>query len=129
MTEADGFPEGWTTWNDEPDGRVVYVYRPDVFDSQAFAPACLPTLTVSPSSPDRPAGERVPGGNWFVTLYLEPDVRLRDLDGRFDTRAAAVSGAREVASAFASGEIDFRDYYQVPREEYLDELESLTGRA
>jgi hypothetical protein len=128
MTETDGFPEGWAIWNDEPDGRAVYVFRPDVFDSQAFPPACLPTISVTPSSPDRPPGEQVPGGDWYVTLYLEPDVRLREYDGRFDSRAGAVAGAREVAGEFAAGEIDFREYYQVPREAYLDELESLTGR-
>ena len=127
MTGSAGFPEGWVVWNDEPDGRAVYVFRPEVFDSQAFPPACLPTLTVSPSSPDRPAGEGISQGTWYVTLFLEPDVRLRDLDGRFDSREEAVSGAHELASDFASGEIDFRSYYQVPREEYLDELESLTG--
>lgn len=127
MVGTDGFPEGWAIWSDEPDGRAVYVYRPDVFDSQAFPPACLPTISVAPSSPDRPPGERV-GDDWYVTLYLEPDVRLREYDGRFDSRTAAVTGAREVATAFAAGEIDFREYYQVPREAYLAELESLTGR-
>lgn len=127
MAGTDGFPDGWVVWNDEGDGRAIYVYRPEVFDSQAFPPACLPTLTVGPSSPDRPPGERVPGGDWFVTLYLEPDVRLREYGGRFESRAVAVAGAQEAARAFAAGEIDFRAAYQVPREAYLDELESLTG--
>lgn len=127
MTGTAGFPDGWVVWNDEPEGRAVYVFRPEIFDSQAFPPACLPTLTVSPSSPDRPAGEGIGEGSWYVTLYLEPDVRLRELDRRFDSREGAISGARELASDFVSGAIDFRSYYQVPREEYLDELESLTG--
>lgn len=120
-------PEGWVIWNDEPGGRRILVYRPDVFDTQAFPPACLPTLTITPTSPDRPPGER-PHGAWYVTLYLEPDVRLRGHDGRFDSREAAVSGALELASRFAAGDIDVRASYQVPREDYLETLVELMGR-
>lgn len=123
----DDLPDGWVVWNDEPGGRVILVYRPDVFDTQAYPPACLPTLTVTPTSPDRPAGER-PHGSWYVTLYLEPDVRLREHDGRFETREEALSGARELAATFGAGDIDVRAVYQVPREDYLAKLLELTGR-
>lgn len=124
---GEDLPEGWVVWNDEPGGRAIFVYRPDVFDTQAFPPACLPTLTITPTSPDRPAGER-PHGAWYVTCYLEPDVRLRGHDGRFDSREAAIAGARELAERFAIGEIDVRESYQVPRDDYLEKLAELTGR-
>lgn len=123
------YPDGWEVWNDEPEGRLVLVYHPEVFDGSAFPPACMPTITVSPSSPDRPPGERPVPGRWYVTLYLEPDVRVREEDGRFDSRERALDGARDIATRFATGQIEYREVYQIPREGYLDELDSLTGGA
>ena len=122
-------PEGWTRWSDEPD-RTVFVYRPDVFDSQAFPAACIPTLYLSdgPHQRRRPEQRRTgfPSREWYVTLYLEPDVALAE--ERYDERERAREGATALARRFAAGEVDYRSAYQIPREEYLDRLDELTGR-
>ncbi|WP_115863654.1 DUF5820 family protein [Halorussus litoreus] len=121
-------PDGWTVWNDEPGGRVIYAYRPDVFDTEQFPAACLPTLYVAAGPPNRPAAEVEYGTTdvWRVQFFLEPDVEL--IPARtYDSRAEALAGARELAAKFARGEHDHRGAYQVPREAYLDRLDELTG--
>lgn len=121
-------PAGWELWSDEPD-RQVFVYRPDVFDSQAFPSPCLPTLYLSngPHRYRRPEQRHERGGDaWYLTLYLEPDVVLTE--ERYDDRADVVSAASELARRFADGDLDYRGAYQVPRETYLDRLDELTGR-
>lgn len=123
------FPEGWTRWSDEPD-RTVIVYRPDVFDSQAFPAACIPTLYLSngPQRDRRPEQRRPDfrSSTWHATLYLEPDVVLAE--ERYDDREDALEGGAALARRFAAGELDYRAAYQVPREAYLDRLDELTGR-
>lgn len=130
MSDEDvDLPTGWVRWHGDPEGECVFVFRPDVFDSAAFPAPCLPTLYVSGRDPGRRrrrAGEPA-GDEWHVALFLEPEVRVRDCDRRRETRAAALEAAREVASAFAAGEVDYRAAYQVPREAYLDELDDRTG--
>lgn len=122
-------PGGWTVWNAEPGGRVIYAYRPDVFDSDRFPAACLPTLTVAPGAPNRPASEAELGPTdvWRVEFFLEPDVTVRPAR-TYDSREAAIDGALEIAEQFVAGELDYRDAYQVPREAYLERLDELTGR-
>jgi hypothetical protein len=121
-------PAGWSVWNAEPGGRVILAYRPDVFEGSSFPAACLPTLYVSPSDPDqRPGARGRSDSRWHVSLYLEPEVRVRDRDADVADRETAIETARTLAADFSAGEIDFRDVYQVPREAYLDELERLTG--
>jgi len=128
MELRNALPAGWEVWNEEPEGRVILAYRPDVFDSEAFDPACLPTLTVAPGrSPDRPPVRRGRGEGWHAALYMEARVRVRSCDASFVDREAAIAGAREIAGRFARGEIDYRGAYQVPREAYLDRLDDLTG--
>ncbi|MFC7046346.1 DUF5820 family protein [Halobacteriaceae archaeon GCM10025711] len=129
MPTLDDLPDDWVVWNDEPGGQSIVVYRPDVFDSTAFPASCLPTLTVSRTDPRRrgPPGSDT-GRGWYVALYLEPDVRVKDLDGEFPSRTAAVENAVSVADAFADGEVDYRAAYQLPEEEYLAKLDDLTGR-
>jgi len=130
MTESnawDDLPESWVVWSDEDGGRVVLAFRPDVFDGSAYPPECLPTLYVS----QRPPGQRrrragTPRSTWYVSFRLEPEVRVRGHEESFDSHAAAVEGAIDLATAFASGEIDHRGAYQVPREAYLDALDDLT---
>lgn len=125
-------PEDWVVWNDEPEGRAVLVYRPDVFDSQAHPPECLPTIHVGRRHPDQGPPRRLgrpPGDGWHVAVYLEPEVRVRDLDASVDSRAAAVDAAVAAARAFAAGEVDYRAAYQVPRESYFEALDDLTGRS
>jgi hypothetical protein len=133
MTEADADagidapPGGWRVWNAEPGGRVILAYRPDVFNGDAFPAACLPTIYVSNGSRRRrPGAGAVDTDEWHVTLLLEPEVAApADV---FDDRAAAIDAALDLAGRFDSGAIDYRDYYQVPRPAYLDELDRLTGR-
>lgn len=121
-------PDGWQVWSDEAD-RIVLVYRPDVFDTQAFPAACLPTIYVTHGrrrrrpGADRRARTTDP---WYVTLFLEPDVE-RDADA-FESREAALTGALALAERFADGEFAYRELYQVPRDDYLDRLDELTGR-
>ncbi|MFB6183529.1 MAG: DUF5820 family protein [Haloarculaceae archaeon] len=122
----EALPDGWTVWSDESE-KCVLAYRPDVFDGQAFPAPCLPTLYLTKGKRRRRPGRRTrPGDSWFVTLYLEPEVN-RDAD-RYDTREAAVDGAVDLAGRFADGDVAYRDYYQVPRPDYLDRLDELTGR-
>jgi len=130
MATFDDLPEGWVVWSDEADGRAVLVYRPDVFDTEAFPPACLPTLylTNGPKRRRRPrsAADRRRRDTWHVTLYLEPAVEHPDAPA-FDSREAAVDGAVDLARRFDAGDVDVRALYQVPREQYLDRLVELTG--
>lgn len=117
----------WTVWS-EDDYRAVLVFRPDVFDSQAFPAPCLPTIYLTKGRRNRRPGDNRPdpGDPWYVTLSLEPDVsRERE---RYADREAAVEATQSLAAAFADGEIDYRELYQVPREAYLDRLDELTGR-
>jgi hypothetical protein len=119
-------PGGWTVWSDEREGRAILAYRPDVFDTEAFPAPCMPTLFVSNRSrKQRPAARYRTTDTWHVTLYLEPEVE--GATEEYDDRAAAVGGAREYARRFAAGEVDYRGLYQVPREEYLAELDELVG--
>lgn len=128
MTGLDEFPPGWEVWSDE-EHKIVFVYRPDVFNARAFPAACLPTIYVTQGRRKRRPGADLrphPGEQWYVTLFLEPEVE-RDMGTRAD-RAEAVERARAVAERFARGDLDYRDVYQVPRERYLDRLDELTGR-
>lgn len=121
-------PEGWTVWNDEPEGRRILAYRPDVFDGGQFPAPCMPTLYVAPGAPNRPPAESEVGtpSVWRVEFYLEPEVELTSPQ-TFDSREDALARAHELASEFANGELDFRTAYQVPRPAYLDKLDELTG--
>lgn len=126
MSLDDGdLPEGWTLWHEEPNGRTILAYRPDVFDGAGFPAACLPTIYLSPGSPRRRPEARSDDG-WTVTLYLEPEVEAAV--EAHDGREAAVEAARTLARRFAAGDVDYRGQYQVPREAYFDRLDELTGR-
>lgn len=128
MVDED-LPAGWTVWNDEPGGRRILAYRPDVFDAERFPAPCLPTLYVAAGAPNRPPGEVEVGtpSVWRVEFFLEPQVQLTD-PRTYDSRDAALDGAEELAASFARGELDYRAAYQVPRPEYLDRLDELTER-
>jgi hypothetical protein len=120
-------PDGWRVWAEEND-RLVLAYRPDVFDGGRFPAPCLPTIYVTRGQRDRrPGPERSRPEEWFVTLYLEPDVS-HGLSAR-PGREEALTAARELAGEFAGGRFDYRDLYQLPREAYLEKLDELTGRA
>lgn len=121
----ESLPEGWRVWTDGTE-KAVLVYRPDVFDTAAFPAPCLPTIYVTKGRRSRhPGSTTQPNDPWYVTLYLEPDVD-RDAES-YDTRADAEAGAVGLASRFATGDIDYRALYQVPRDDYLAKLDELTG--
>jgi len=127
MSAFDDLPEGWRVWNDD-DGGATLVFRPDVFDTQQYPAPCLPTVRVTPRPPTerkRRAGSQSEG--WFVLLRLEPEVRVKEADTRFDSREAAEAGAVDLAERFAAGGVDYRGAYQIPRDDYFDELDELTG--
>lgn len=129
MAGLDEPPAGWRVWSADDGGRVVLVYRPDVFDGDDFPAPCLPTLYVThgPRRRRRPGRSRPDSDDaWHVTLYLEPEVTVPG-GGTYESREAAVGAARELARAFAAGEVDVRDVYQVPRERYVEKLAALTG--
>jgi hypothetical protein len=123
----EGLPDGWVVWSDEAT-KVVLAFRPDVFDTAAFPPPCLPTLYLTKGRRSRRPGRHDPdpGAPWYVTLFLEPEVE--GAAGEYDDRTAATAGAVDIAGRFARGEVDYRSLYQVPRPEYLDRLDELTGR-
>lgn len=122
----ESLADGWEVWSDEAT-RVVLAFRPDVFDTVEYPAPCMPTIYVSKGRRGRrPGRERPPpDADWYVRLYLEPDVALPAESA--ETRGDAEALAADLASRFAAGEIDARGLYQVPREAYLDRLEALTG--
>jgi len=123
--DLEALAPGWTVWN-ETETELILAYRPDVFDTENFPAPCLPTLYLTRGKRTRRPGADRTGEDWYVTLYLEPEVdhRAASVQDRDDAVAVAV----DLANDFAAGEFDFRSLYQVPRAEYLDELDELTGR-
>lgn len=124
--DLDALADAWTVWN-QTEAKLILAYRPDIFDSERFPAPCLPTVYLTRGKRTRRPGADRTGEDWYVTLYLEPEVE-RDPES-FTDRESAIEGAVSVANRFAAGDIDYRDLYQVPRDAYLDELDELTGRA
>jgi hypothetical protein len=124
--EFDGLPDGWKVWSADR-RRVVLTYRPDVFDTDAYPAACLPTITVTKGRRGRRPGrpDPDPSDPWYVTLYLEPEVEVKTC--ACETRESARESALALAARFADGDIDYRACYQVPRPEYCARLDELTG--
>lgn len=122
----DRLPAEWEIWSDEAT-KVVLAYRPDVFNTADFPAPCMPTLYLTKGKRGRRPGRDRPAADdpWYVTLYLEPEVNREQEP--FDSRDDAVAGAVTVARDFAEGNIDYRDLYQVPRPEYFEKLDELTG--
>lgn len=122
--------DGWTVWNEGEDGRLVLVYRPDVFDSDSYPAPCLPTIYLTHGRrtrrPGRNPADRTGRDAWYVRVTLEPEVELASPD-RFPDRASAERAARDLAEQFTAGQLDYRDAYQVPRPDYLAKLDELTG--
>lgn len=123
----DTLPEGWVVWNDEPEGRAILAYRPDVFNTEDFPAPCMPTVFVSNGSRrKRPGAAQVPTDTWHITLFLEPEIEAETAE--FDSREAAVEGAVAAAERFVDGGVDYRELYQVPREDYFETLDELLER-
>ncbi|WP_302080444.1 DUF5820 family protein [Salinibaculum rarum] len=122
----DGLADGWDVWSDEQT-KVVVAYRPDVFNTTDFPAACLPTIYLTKGKQSRRPGRDRPSSDdaWYVTLYLEPEIDAGKES--FDSKPAAHDYVADVSRQFADGEIDYRDLYQVPRPDYLEKLDELTG--
>jgi hypothetical protein len=119
-------PDGWRVWNEEPSGRVILTFRPDVFDGSALSSACLPTIYLTNGSRrSRPGAGQYATDEWHVVLFLEPEIEA--VAETYETRPAAVDAAVAVAERFAAGDVDYRDAYQVPREAYFERLDELVG--
>lgn len=119
-------PPGWISWHEDPDGTLIWTFRPDVFDGQRVPAACLPTLTVKRERHRGPRGRPAMAGAdrpWTIQLLLEPGVSVAH--DRRDERTDALDRAHGLATAFAADELDYRAAYQRPREEYLALLEEL----
>lgn len=126
MDLDDALPAGWTVWTDDPDGRTVLAFRPDIFDGDAYPAPCMPTIYVSNGSRRRrPGAGGLETDEWHAELFLEPDVT--GPTERRDSRGAAREAAVDLARRFVAGGIDHRALYQVPREAYLDRLDELLG--
>lgn len=119
-------PAGWQVWNEESEGRVILAYRPDVFNSQDFPAACLPTLYVTNGSPRRrPGAGAVETDRWHIKLFFEPEIEAET--EQYESREEALAGAVGCAQRFVDGDIAYRELYQVPRPDYFDELDRLLG--
>lgn len=125
VTHAPDPPTGWHLWNEESDGRVILLYRPDIFsEDQDLPPECIPTLLISNGSrANRPGASQLTTDTWHAALTLEPDIDLRIQ--AFNARQRAIEGGYALAQSFHAGEFDFRDPYQVPREAYFTRLDSV----
>ena len=122
----EGLPDGWRVWNEEPSGRAILVYRPDVFGGGDLQAECLPTIYLTNGSrAARPGSGQYATDEWHVVFYLEPEVEAAaETHG---SRDAGVAAAVEVAARFSDGDIDYRAAYQVPRERYFARLDELVG--
>ncbi|OYR58476.1 DUF5820 family protein [Halorubrum halodurans] len=122
----EALPDGWRVWNEEPGGRAILVYRPDVFDGDDVPAECLPTIYLTNGARNaRPGSGQYATDEWHVVLFLEPEIEaVAETHG---SREAGADAAVDVAGRFAAGDVDYRAAYQVPRETYFDRLDELVG--
>ena len=119
-------PDGWQVWNEEPSGRAILVYRPDVFGGDDLPSPCLPTIYLTNGSRrKRPGAGQYATDEWHVVLYLEPEIEA--VAETYDTREQGAHGAVDVAERFADGGVDYRGAYQVPRDAYFERLDEYVG--
>jgi hypothetical protein len=118
---------GWEVWSDEAT-KVVLAYRPDIFNTADYPAPCMPTIYVSKGQRGRRPGRHdpAPDADWYVTLFLEPEVNADPETA--ETRSEAEDVATTLARTFTDGDLDYRGLYQVPRPDYFDRLDECTGR-
>ena len=120
----EALPDGWRVWNEEPSGRAILVYRPDVFDGDDLPAECLPTIYLTNGARNaRPGSGQYATDEWHVVLFLEPEVEA--VSETRESREAGAAAAVDVAARFAAGDVDYRAAYQVPREAYFERLDEL----
>ncbi|WP_281193503.1 DUF5820 family protein [Halorubrum sp. F4] len=124
----EALPDGWRMWNEEPSGRAILVYRPDVFDGEDVPAECLPTIYLTNGARNaRPGSGQYATDEWHVVLFLEPEIEA--VAETYESREAGTDAAVAVAERFADGDVDYRAAYQVPRETYFERLDDLVGGA
>ncbi|MFC7187057.1 DUF5820 family protein [Halorubrum yunnanense] len=122
----EALPDGWRVWNEEPSGRAILVYRPDVFDGDDLPAECMPTVYLTNGARTaRPGSGQYATDEWHVVLFLEPEVEA--VSETLDDREAGAAAAVAVAERFAAGDVDYRAAYQVPREAYFERLDECIG--
>lgn len=127
MADLSTLADGWEIWNNEPQGRIILAFRPDIFNTTDFPPACLPTITIAPGpSPNAPPDYRQASTAWHVALYLEPRVRVTNKDTTVSTRPEAIDCGTTLSHEFTDGQIDFAAAYMDPRPDYITKLNQLT---
>ncbi len=122
----EALPDGWQVWNEEPSGRAILVFRPDVFNEDGFPAECLPTIYLTNGSRKRrPGAGQYATDEWHVVCFLEPEIEA--VAETYDDREAATEAAVDLADRFVAGDVDYRAAYQIPREAYFEKLDELTG--
>ena len=122
----EALPDGWRVWNEEPSGRVILVYRPDVFGGDDLPAECLPTIYLTNGSRKaRPGSGQYATDEWHVVLFLEPEIEA--VAETHESREAGAAAAVATAERFAAGDVDYREAYQVPREAYFERLDEYVG--
>ena len=122
----ESLPEGWRVWNEEPSGRAILVYRPDVFGTGDLPNECLPTIYLTNGARNaRPGSGQYATEEWHVVLFLEPEIEA--VAETRESREAGAEAAVDVAERFVAGEVDYRAAYQVPREDYFARLDEFVG--
>ncbi len=122
----EALPDGWRVWNEEPSGRAILVYRPDVFGGDDLPAECLPTVYLTNGSrKPRPGAGQYATDEWHVVLFLEPEIEA--VAETHDGREAGAAAAVDVAERFAAGDVDYRGAYQVPRPDYFERLDEYVG--
>ncbi|GAB7090206.1 DUF5820 family protein [Halorubrum luteum] len=122
----EALPDGWEIWNEEPEGRTILVFRPDVFNDDRLPPECLPTIYLTNGSRRaRPGAGQYVTEEWHVVLFLEPEIEAAA--ETYDERSVAVDAAVDIAARFVEGDVEYRAAYQVPRDAYFERLDELTG--
>ncbi len=122
----EALPDGWQVWNEEPGGRAILVFRPDVFNEDGFPAECLPTIYLTNGSRRRrPGAGQYATDEWHVVCFLEPEIEA--VTETYGERDVAAEAAVDLADRFAAGEVDYREAYQIPRKDYFEALDDLTG--
>jgi len=124
----EALPDGWRVWNEEPSGRAILVYRPDVFGGDDLPPECLPTIYLTNGARNaRPGSGQYATEEWHVVLFLEPEIEA--VSETHESREAGAAATVDVAERFVTGDVDYRGAYQVPREAYFERLDEYVGGA
>jgi len=92
----EALPDGWRVWNEEPSGRAILVYRPDVFGGDDLPSECLPTIYLTNGARNaRPGSGQYATEEWHVVLFLEPEIEA--IAETYESPEAGAAAAVDVA--------------------------------